>query len=229
MKRLALFLLFLTCTLHGQLTFDKKLKEVTAELDGSQVICDYEFTNETDHPVTIARYEATCSCMSVKVKEGKLKYEPGEKGMLRGIFDVGNFSGTVDKALRIWLQDDPPNQPSITLTTRIHIPVLVELEPKTLRWDLDENGSPEAQTISIKIQHDQPIRVLSAECGNETFGTELIEVEEGKSYELKVTPTSLANPSLGVIQIRTDSDSSRYATQRAFALIRKPIPGEVTQ
>ncbi len=223
MRTLALFLLLLSCPSWAGLTFDKSLKEVHAGVEQREVTCDFEFTNKTDEPVTIARYESTCSCMSVKVKDGKLVYQPGERGTVRAIFDMGNFSGDIDKSVRLWLKDDPRNAPSITLTTRVHIPVLVEIEPKTLRWEVDANGKPETKTIAITMNHDEPIHVVSVDSGNPSFTAELKEIEKGKKYEIRVTPGTVASPALGVIQIRTDAKSARHGIQRAFALVRQPV------
>lgn len=223
MKTLALWLSLLPLPLWAELTFDSKLKDVHAGHDDREVTCDFDFTNGTEKVQEIARYESTCSCMSVKVKGGKLRYEAGEKGTIRAIFDMGNFAGEVDKAVRIWLKDDPPEKPSITLTARVHIPVLVGIEPKTVRWEVDPKAEPETKVIEIRMNHEEPIQVLSAECGNDKFGVELKALEEGKSYDLHVTPKSVAAPALAVIQIRTDAKSSRHSSQRAFALVRKPV------
>lgn len=223
MKALLLCVLFLPLPLLAGLSFETKLKDVHVGHDEREVTCDFEFSNDTEKAISIARYESTCSCMNVKVKGGKLRYEPGEKGVIRAIFDMGNFSGEVDKSVRIWLRGDMIDKPSITLTTRVHIPVLVEIEPKTVRWEVDPEGKPTTQVISIKMNHDKPIHVLSAEAGNQKFTAELKTLEEGKTYELHVTPVEVSKPALGVIQIRTDANSSRYSSQRAFALVRKPV------
>ncbi len=223
MKILVLWLLLAPLPLWAGLTFEKTLKEVQAGYDQREVTCDFEFTNETDQPVSIARYESTCSCMSVKVKDGKLLYQPGEKGTIRAIFDMGNFAGDVDKAVRLWLKGDPAENPSVLLTTRVHIPVLVGIEPKTVRWEVDPDGEPETKVIEIRMNHEEPIHVLSVQAGNEKFDVELKTIKDGREYDLLVTPKSVAEPALAVIQIRTDAKSSRHATQRAFALVRQPV------
>lgn len=222
MKALGLLLL-IALPLRAELTFEETEKEIRAGIDQREVICDFAFRNDGDAPVEIARYHANCSCMSVQIQGGKLRYEPGEKGLIRATFDIGNFTGEVVKSVQLWLSDDPARTPSITLNTKIHIPVLVEVEPKTVRWEVADVDKPKTRVVSIRMNGDKPIRVLSAESANNTFQIELKTLEEGSRYELRVTPTSLSTPALGVIQIRTDSDSQRHATQRAFALIRQPV------
>jgi len=207
------------------LKFDEVLK--TLEVDPTQTIvtADFNFSNDTDKPVRISKYDAACSCMSLKVKGGKLLYGPGETGVIRAIFDMGNFSGEVDKVLQVWLDDDPEPTPSVILTVRVNIPVLVQIEPKTLRWEI---GAPaEPQTVKITMNYDQPIKVLSAEVNSEAFTSTLKTLEEGKSYELKIIPANTERAALGIVQIKTDCPIDRHATQRTFAMVRQPVADEL--
>jgi len=207
------------------LKFDEVLK--TLEVDPTQTIvtADFNFSNDTDKPVRISKYDAACSCMSLKVKGGKLLYGPGETGVIRAIFDMGNFSGEVDKVLQVWLDDDPEPTPSVILTVRVNIPVLVQIEPKTLRWEI---GAPaEPQTVKITMNYDQPIKVLSAEVNSEAFTSTLKTLEEGKSYELEIIPANTERAALGIVQIKTDCPIDRHATQRTFAMVRQPVADEL--
>ena len=213
-----IFGLLLPCFGEG-LTFVDRLKEVQLKPEERKLTVDFDFENKTDKPVVISKYDATCSCMKVQVKGGKLIYEPGEKGVIRGVFDMGNFSGTVDKAIMVWLKGDGNVEPSIALTVRVHIPVLVEVEPKTLRWDVGEKAV--SRVIEITMNHTEPITVKSATCSNYNFQIELTTVEEGKKYQLKVTPKSTETQGIGVVNIATDCTVARQATQRAFTVIRR--------
>ncbi|MEP4078276.1 DUF1573 domain-containing protein [Haloferula sp.] len=204
----------------GELTFEKKLETVEVPLDGRKVTADFKFENKSDEEVRIAKYNATCSCMTVQVKGGKLSYAPGESGVIRGVFDMGNFSGTVDKAVQIWVDDDSEGMPSITLTARIHIPVLVEVEPKTLRWDV--GGNTDSQVLTISMKHDEPIKVTSATSVNPHFELELKTIEEGAKYELVVTPTDTETQRIGLISIETDCSIEKHAKQRAYTIVRSP-------
>jgi Protein of unknown function (DUF1573) len=215
----------LTAFLHAAgLEFKETVKELHAPPDVKKVSSDFEFTNRSNKPVTVAKYESTCSCMAVTIKGGKLRYAPGESGVIRAEFDMGNFSGEVDKVVVLWLDDAPADKPSLNLTVRVHIPVLVSVEPKTVKWDV--NGKGGAQTIHLKMNHDKPIRVTGVTCSSESFKQELKTVEEGKSYDLTITPLDVKSPGLAVIRIETDCAIEKYRIQQAFAVVRKPTPGE---
>ena len=223
MKRLLICLSMLVTSLsHGAaLEFTTTLKEVAAPPDAQKVTVNFEFTNRSGKTVKVIKYDAACSCVAVTIKDGKLSYAPGESGLLRADFEMGNFSGTVDKTVALWLDDDPPEKPSVALTTRVHIPVLVSLEPKTLKWNV--GGDPSPQTIRITMNHSQPIRVKTASTSSEAFQVELKTIEDGKLYELVVTPTEIATPGLAILRIETDCAIARHRTQQAFAQVRKTL------
>lgn len=206
------------------LDFPETLKEIHAPADAKTVTADFEFTNHSQKAVTVREYKSTCSCMSVQIKGGKLRYAPGESGLVRANFDMGNFSGEVDKVVAIWLDDDHADKPSLSLTVRVHIPVLVSMEPKTLKWELDGKSDP--QTIRILMNHSKPIRIQSVTSSSEAFKPEVKTIEEGKSYEMIVTPTAIHAPGIAILRIETDCDLEKHRIQQAFAVVRKPTPGE---
>jgi hypothetical protein len=208
------------------LEFKELLKEVTATGAASNVVTDFEFTNKTNKPVTIAKSDPGCSCVSVQITGGKLKYAPGESGVIRTTFDMGNYSGTVDKAIAVWLDNDGPNKPSVKLTVRVHIPVLVALEPKTVTWEI--GAKPEPRTIQIRMAEGENIQVLGVKSSSETFSTEVKTLEKGKKYDLVVTPLATDGPSLGILRIETDSTISKHKVQQAFAVVRKPTAAETS-
>jgi hypothetical protein len=206
----------------GNLTFPEVTKEINPGVDATKVTADFKFTNQTDKPVTIAKYDAGCSCMSVQIADGKRVYAPGESGVLRANFDMGNFSGSVDKNISVWLDGDAETAPSEHLTVRVNIPVLVELEPKTVKWEV--NGATETKTIEIKMNGDKPIHISSVSPSSESFSHELKTLEDGKRYQLVITPKSTAAPGIAIFRIQTDCEIQRHALQQGFAVISRPAP-----
>lgn len=204
----------------AELKFDERLKTVDVGLDSSKVTVDFSFRNEGDSRVSILRYDAGCTCASAQVKNNKLDYGPGETGVIRVDFDMSQFTGTVEKPVAIWLKGDPAEKPSIRLTTRINIPVLVEVEPKTLTWDVD--SAPEPKTVTLTMNHSEPIHVKSVSGSNPNFTHELKTVGEGKKYEIVITPATTTEVGIAVFHIETDCAISRHKSQRVFTVVRKP-------
>ena len=217
--------LALAALIHAAgLDFVELSKEINAPADVTTVSADFEFTNQGEKPVTITKSDPGCSCVAVQVSGGKFRYEPGESGMIRATFDMTNFSGTVDKVVALWLDKDPVDQPSTLLKLKVNIPVLVTMEPKTLKWDL--GGKADPQIIEITMMEGQKISVLSAKSSSDAFTCELKPVEPGKHYQLIVTPANVGVPGIGVFRIETDCKIKKHRTQQAFAVVRKPSVGE---
>jgi hypothetical protein len=206
----------------GGLTFEQTTVEIHAPADAKSVVADFKFENKTDKPVTIAKFDKVCSCISVQVSEGKLNYAPGEAGVIRANFDMGNFSGVVNKTVVLWFDKDPEDKPSQVLTVQVHIPVLVVMNEKTLKWTL--GAKPETQKIDITMAHTKPIRILSTSCTSEAFKVELRTLEEGKHYELAVTPSDTKEPGLAIIRVETDCEIARHKVLQVFAVIRRELP-----
>lgn len=212
--------LALAAFLQAGLDFPSTLKEIHAPADVEFVTADFEFTNNSEKTVNVARVDPTCSCISVKIKDGKLRYAPGESGLIRAKFDMGNFAGTVDKVVAVWLDNDPEDKPSQALTVRVHIPVLVSLEPKTLKWEI--GGKSEPQTIRIQMNYTSPIHVKGVKSSSKAFKHELKTIEDGKLYDLIVTPLEFDSPGMAIIRVETDCEIVKHRTQQAFAVLRKP-------
>jgi Protein of unknown function (DUF1573) len=217
---LGIWLAVVTCAGAAGLEFSEPVKDVHAPADVATVTESFEFKNHGDNPVTIAKADPTCSCLKIEISGGKLKYAPGESGVVRVTFEMGNFSGVVEKMVAIWLDGDPEDKPSRSVTVRVHIPVLVAIEPKTVKWNIGSEATP--QTIQIRMAEGQTIHVTGVKASSDLFSTEIKTLEEGKKYDLLVTPKSTTGPGLGVIRIETDCAVSKHRTQQAFAVVRKP-------
>ena len=204
------------------LTFEKDLLVIDAPVNASSIVAEFNFENKAGQPVTIAKVDKTCSCISVQVSDGKFVYAPGEKGQIRATFDMGNFFGVVNKTVVLYMEKDPPNQPSVTLTVEVHIPVLVVLKEKTLKWSV--GAKPETQAIDVTMDYAKPIKIVSNTCTSDNFKVEVKALEEGKHYQLLVTPTETKDPGLAIIRIETDCDVKRHQVLQAFAVIRRDLP-----
>ncbi len=216
-----IFLLSILPLWASPLEFDSLVKEAHLAPDADSVTMDFHFENKSDKVAHIKRYDAGCTCMSVGIQDGKLSYNPGEKGIIRATYDMKTFSGVVEKSVMLYVDDDPQESPSAVLTTRIHIPVLVVVEPKTVHWMLGE--APEEKIITITMDHTEPIRILRVTSTADGIRHELRTVEEGKKYQLVLTPNDTARPALGIFRIETDCAMEKHRVQQVFAVIRREI------
>jgi len=202
-----LMLLIQSSLLFGQFVFEKELVEVRAPEDADSVDALYSFKIQGDKELEIDRLDVYCSCLKAQISDkGKLKWKPGETGQIKATFSkIGMFKGTVDKKLAIFLKGDPADQPSISLTFRLHIPVLMEISQKTLRWNL--KGDATAQTVDFIVKGKDPMKVMRHYGTKELFAYELETVKEGRHYK----------------PLMVFCDSKRIARSRAMPIIRSSV------
>ena len=217
----SLWLLSVSQNLWGAdgLTFAKNRIEMRVASDAKSVVVPYEFSNKTDRTITIKRYDSACSCLSAKIKGGKLAYEPGESGEIRVTFELGTFSGLVEKTVLLWTTEDEDEKPSSVLSVVLDIPVLFEVNPKTVFWE--QHGEDQPQVIKLKVNNAEPIHILEHSATNKNFQYELNTIKDGREYELVVTPKDVSVPAFGMIKLTTDSSIPRYRRQMAFVCVRR--------
>lgn len=201
----------------GQLTFEKTVIELTPGADVSHVTADFPFTNKTDKTVVVKETLGDCSCTSIEISNAKTAYEPGESGVIRLNFDMGQSVGLVEKGASIWVDGDSKTKPSQRLTLKVSIPVLIEIEPKTLKWQIGEAMEP--KTIKFKMLGEKPIHIQSVNASTEHFNQELKTVEDGRSYELTLSPKDGSKKALSVFRVETDCEAPKHKTQQVFAVV----------
>lgn len=223
---LGVFSCFVAPLAAGVLVFETKLIEVTATPDQELVTADFGFVAEGGR-AKIQRYDAPCSCLEAQISDnGKLVWEEGESGTVRGLFKVGNFRGTVDKEISVIMKDGERHN----LTVRMTMPELLVIEPKTLKWE--EGDEPLGKSFEITAGGEEAVKILGLEGTNdEKFPYVLETLEEGRHYRLTVTPSSTAERGMGVIRVATDSKFKKHQSYQAFVVISKPtaVPPKVLE
>ncbi len=206
----------------ASLEFEKPLIELDAAIDAKLVTTEFKFTNPGKEKLTIREADAGCSCLSVEVAGGKMAYAPGESGVFRATFEVGSFQGAVDKQINIWLDGDPEDKPSTTVTMRVNVPVIIRLEPKTLKWQVGSEAK--TMTMDVFMDYKKAIHVKDVTTSNGDFETVLKTVKDGKHYQVQVTPKSTKSPGLVIVRIVTDVDVEKQKIQQGFAVVSAGPP-----
>ncbi len=206
--------------LAGEMVFEKSLVEINAQPDDEVVSAEFRFMVKGKEPVTITEYEAACNCLSAEISDGgKLVWKPGQSGVIRGKFRMGTFKGTVDKHIILRIAGRPR---PIKLTVRVNIPVLFDLQPPTLFWELDGNAGP--QSFKIAVKRDKPIKIMEITGTNDQFEHELKTIRDGWEYEIVVTPKQVTTRAFGLLRIRTDCEIKKHQTAQGFVVVRRPRP-----
>jgi len=225
MRTLFISLAFASQLAWGALEFDSKLVQAKADAEAENVVVDFKFTNKGDKPVIITNHETNCDCLTVQFSGGTQlpdktkRYNPGESGIVRGNFKVGNERGVIERTVVIWL-DGTADEPSIELTARIDVPKIINMTPRSLKWDV--GSEPKPQRIDVTMNHDQAVHIKKTSSSSPTFEIKLEPIEEGKHYVLWVHPKTTEVPGIAVIRVETDSNVKNQKIEQVFAMVQRP-------
>ncbi|MFC4994479.1 DUF1573 domain-containing protein [Rubritalea tangerina] len=228
MKRLLLIITGILTSLvygAGELSFETKEQSVDAAADAKKVEVLFPFKNTSDEDVIVERYDAPCTCMSAMLKggerlskDGPVLFKPGQEGVFKGVFELGNFKGTVDKKIVVWARGDSDEKPSIILSTKVTIPYLIAAFPHSLVWDL--GAEAESKEIVVKVDHEDPIKIVKHSCSSPEVEYTFETVKEGYEYKLTVTPKTTKKVLFAALRLTTDSKNPRYKVVQTFMTVK---------
>ena len=74
--------------LQAELVWEKTFITLKARSDDTVLEAVYKFTNKSDLPVKIEKVKSSCGCTTATTD--KETYAPGERGLLKAVFTVGD-------------------------------------------------------------------------------------------------------------------------------------------
>jgi len=209
--------LFATVAVAGPLQFDVTLREADAMPEQDRVPVSFPYHNPHEMAVEIVEFRSTCgACLTAGPKQ---KVEPGGKSAVDAVFLVGAVGGELEKKLTVVMRDADGAFHEQELTVRVTVPEVVQVRPKKLEWEL--GGAGGEQVFDVKIPGDEPIHVTAARCTRPDFAVVVEEVENGRHYRVRVTPTKLDVPQLGLLKIETDCPIEKYKNHIVFVAVRE--------
>jgi hypothetical protein len=205
-----------TFSARAGLVFEREVASEAAAPSEETHESTFHFKNTGTKPVTISEVQSTCGCLGASTD--KMVYQPGDSGTLSATIKLGTFEGEVIKS--IYLISDDDQEPKRQLQMKITIPKLMEVSPEVTTWAVGEDPKP--KKLSIKVLRDEPIVVTAVSSTRDNFTVELVELEQGRVYEVIMTPKTTAEPTLGAVKIETDCELSRYRNRLAFFNVVRP-------
>lgn len=195
------------------LLFQPAFQAVEADAGQRIVEVDFVVTNTGDAPVKIERIVSGCECLSVEIDKDPVPV--GETAVIHGVFDTEKLRGQSERKITVYTEQQ--SRP-VFLTTRIETEELYTIEEAMTSWEI--GGPAEPRIVEFRVKRDEPIRILSAESKRKEAQCEVVVVEEGRAYDLKLTPESTDSSLLGIVRIETDCEIEEYARPLAYFAIQ---------
>jgi len=197
----------------GGLRYTPTFMTVPAEPGQKRVEVRFAVSNVSEHPVKVTTLESGCECLAVTMTLNPIP--AGGSAEIVGIFDTEKMRGISER--RITVETDQGGEPAF-LTTRIEIEPVYTLEKEMTEWAI--GSEPVTKVVKFRVVREKPVHVLSAESKRAEVHCEVVEVEKGRAYDLRLTPESTAKRLLGIVRIETDCELEQHARPLAYFSIQ---------
>ena len=201
--------------LEAGLAFKQTIIEDTVSPVTKSYPFAFAFKNEGDSSVEISAIKTSCGCTTTKLE--KMNYSPGEEGLIKGVFSIGNRQGKQEKKVRVITKNLA--QPEIQLLLKIEIPPLVTVKPGLLVWRA--NSEPQVKALNIQPNLQLGAKILSVVCESDDFVIEPLFDESCEKFcEVVVAPLRTDKKRRGLIKIKVTVADAPPRTVYAHALVR---------
>lgn len=203
----------LASTARSELVFEKNELELHPAAGDETAVGHFKYQNKGDKPVAIKSVTTSCGCTAATAKNSA---DPGEKGEVTATFKIGDRIGTQQKAITV-VTDDATNA-TTTLTLKVVIPKVLQLQPAFLFWQVGEPAK--SKTIVAKAGKDISIKKLDVLSSNADF---VAKVEPGSAageFRINVEPKQTIHASVATLAITPALPSGKprpfYASARVM-------------
>lgn len=197
----------------GDLVFAPAFQVYLAEAGQERVEVSFSVENTGAEPAKTSRLVSGCECLSVVIDKDPVP--PGGQALITGVFDTTKLRGQSER--KITVQFEGQKRP-VFLTTRIETEPVYTITEEMTSWEI--GAEPETRVVAFRVVREKPVRVLSAESKRMEVSCELVTVEEGRAYDLLLTPESTESSLLGIVRIETDCEIESYARPLAYFSIQ---------
>jgi hypothetical protein len=202
---------------HAELVFEQTELELNPAVGDETAVGHFKYQNKGDKAVAIKSVTTSCGCTAASAKQSA---DPGEKGEVTATFKIGDRTGVQQKAITV-LTDDTAH-PSTTLTLKVVIPTVLEIQPTFVYWQPDE--APNPKTILAKAAKDVSIKKLDVSSSNPDFLTKVEPGSSANEFRISVEPKKTNQLAAATLTIKPDLSKGQpkffYATAR---VLPKPV------
>lgn len=199
---------------RGQITWENRQIDVHPEIQDTNAVAVFKFSNVGRYPLTIGRVKTDCSCTVATQK--KQIFAPGESGEIEVRYTIGNRVGL--QQANVVVESDDPAQPVSQLTLRVFVPELLRITPSLVEWKIGD--PPESKKVTIQVVNNEPIHIIGANSSNDQILGKLHTVKAGREYTLTITPDNMQEQAKATFRLESDYPKSKPRIFYVYAVIK---------
>lgn len=222
MRSSALLLLLCVATYaSAAVKWDAVEHEVRPAIGDAQATAIFRFTNHGQKAVDVVSLESSCGCTGALTDQRP--YAAGETGEIAVTFTFGGRSGHQAKTITVTTRSTGEADQIQDLVISATIPdagQVMTVSRTFLAWEIHQ--PIQAKEIVVRVVQPQPITVTAVEVVGTAFAVELIPVQAGREYRVRVTPASNVRTASSSLTIVTDSPLERFRRTEVVMVMSEP-------
>ena len=181
---------------------DKQRAEFGRVARGTTVSESFLIKNLGDETLAFEGAQVSMPGMTIQVKQA---LEPGEEAQLVIKWDTSNISQQVEGAVRLKLNDPARSSIVLSLSGTVFRPVDVLPYPLVMLSSFE--GEQTTRVLEILNNQEYPLHISRLEPQGDAFVAEVVPVEDGQRYELRVSvkETTVVGQYEQFLVVHTDS------------------------
>ena len=196
MLRILTFLVIgFAVSVRAELVFEQTQIELHPAIGDDTAVAHFKYENKGDKPIAIKSVNSSCGCTAASAKPTA---NPGEKGEVTATFKIGDRIGLQQKAIMV-VTDDPAH-PSTTLTLKVDIPKVLDLQPTFVFWQSGEAVKP--KTIIAKAGKDVTLKNLEVASSSPDFTTKVEPGTAPGQFQINVEPRQTTQAATATLTIK---------------------------
>jgi hypothetical protein len=206
-------------TSGGNLQWESQAFIHLASPEEENVVARFRFRNVGNDRISIRSVKSSCDSLTWELDHKE--FNPGENGKLEVTFPFAHRAGK--QLERITIETDDIESPVYTLILSVDIPTIVQVSPALVEWSANELGTP--KTVNVTFDGTFPGHVTEVRLGSPALKATVQATEAAKVYQITLTASDTAGPTVIPVRITTDLPFPRLQTH--FVYSRVAAPGRV--
>ncbi len=201
----------------SELAFEKTELELHPAAGDETAVGHFKYQNKGDKQIAIKSVTTSCGCTAASAKNTA---DPGEKGEVTATFKIGDRIGTQQKAITVVTDDQ--THPTTTLTLKVVIPQVLELQPAFVYWQSGEAVKP--KTIVAKAGKDISVKSIDVTSSSPDF---VAKVEPGSAageFRVNIEPKQTKQSAATTLTIKPVLPNGKTKVFYASARVMPPPP-----
>jgi hypothetical protein len=197
------------------LTWETREIKRTASPGEKEVAAEFSFKNTGAATVTIRDIQTGCECTVAELP--KRTYAPGESGVIKTVFTLGDRMGPQERVITVVTDD--PTAPAPTLTLRVEIPELLTYSARMLHWKV--GTATTEKFVEVSAAGGNRISNLEVkEIKPDKAQVRIEALQTGEKYRLHIRPIALDASSTIAVTFQAIFADGVVRSFAVYALVR---------